>query len=62
VSPALLVVLALAPVFLANPLPGAPRPSPELVRQLETAWRARDAGHAPRTRHRNPDGTPRYGN
>jgi len=62
VSPALLVVLALAPGFLANPLPGAPPPPPELVRELEAAWRARPAGAAPRTRHRNPDGTPKYSN
>jgi uncharacterized protein len=30
--------------------------------ELQAAWAARDPGYRPRTRHLNPDGTPRYTN
>ncbi len=46
----------------AAQLPGAPPLEPDLIERLRDAWGARPAGYAPRTRHLNPDGTPRYTN
>jgi uncharacterized protein YyaL (SSP411 family) len=45
-----------------DPLPGAPAPDAELTRQFEAAWKSRDPHYRPRTRHLNPDGSPRYTN
>ncbi len=50
-----------SPDFTAA-LPGAEAPAPDLVRRLAEAWASRDPGYRPRTRHLNPDGTPRYAN
>ena len=54
-------VVGSTPPF-ANSLPGAPAPDAELVRRLMRAWAARAPGYVPRTRHLNPDGTPKYMN
>jgi uncharacterized protein YyaL (SSP411 family) len=43
-------------------LPGAIPPPPELAGELRAAWRRRPRDYRPRTRHLNPDGTPRYTN
>ncbi|HEV2064188.1 MAG TPA: thioredoxin domain-containing protein, partial [Thermoanaerobaculia bacterium] len=45
-----------------GPLPGAIPFDDVLVRRLQDAWAARPAGERPRTRHLNPDGSPRYTN
>src|SRR6478735_6799635 len=55
---AVVVVLAL----VGAPLPGAEAPSAEVTAQLAAAWQNRPAGYVPRTRHLNPDGTPKYTN
>jgi uncharacterized protein YyaL (SSP411 family) len=44
------------------PPPGAPPRDAAVVRRLRQAWDARPPGYAPRTRHRRPDGTPRWTN
>ncbi len=56
----MLVALALALVLA--PLPGAEPASPELTAQLTAAWQHRPADYSPRTRHLDPDGTPKYTN
>jgi uncharacterized protein len=43
-------------------LPGAPAYPAALAEQLRARWDARDPSYAPRTRHRRPDGSPRYTN
>ncbi len=43
-------------------LPGAPGYSSELVATLNAAWASRPAQYEPRTRHLNPDGSPKYTN
>ena len=43
-------------------LPGAPLFDPKLVSALDAAWRSRDPGYKPRTRHLLPDGSPQYTN
>jgi uncharacterized protein YyaL (SSP411 family) len=43
-------------------LPGAIPYDDALVRKLEAAWAARPPGERPRTRHLNPDGSPKYTN
>jgi hypothetical protein len=58
----MLIPLALVATLVLAPLPGAEPPSPELAARLADAWARRPAGYAPRTRHRNADGTPRYTN
>jgi uncharacterized protein YyaL (SSP411 family) len=45
-----------------GPLPGATPYDDALVRKLETAWAARPPNERPRTRHLNPDGSPKYTN
>ena len=45
-----------------GPLPGAIPYDDPLVRKLEAAWAARPPGERPRTRHLNPDGSPKYTN
>ncbi len=42
--------------------PGATPYDDALVRKLEAAWAARPPGERPRTRHLNPDGSPKYTN
>jgi uncharacterized protein YyaL (SSP411 family) len=49
-------------VLSLDRLPGAPPLDGALVARLDAAWRSRDAGYAPRTKHLRPDGTPRYTN
>jgi uncharacterized protein YyaL (SSP411 family) len=44
------------------PLPGVARPDPRLGARLAEAARPRIGPDGPRTRHRNPDGSPRYVN
>ena len=56
------MLLALVFALVLAPLPGAEAPSPEVAQQLERAWQQRPAGYTPRTRHLNPDGTPKYTN
>jgi hypothetical protein len=46
----------------AVPAPSGPEIGPELRARLEAALRAKGPGYVPRTRHRHPDGTPRYTN
>ncbi len=48
--------------FFGEPLPGAPPLDAQWVERLRTAWKARDPNYKPRTRHLNPDGSPRYTN
>jgi uncharacterized protein YyaL (SSP411 family) len=43
-------------------LPGAPPMPPDVTAQIGQAWLKRDKGYEPRTRHLEPDGTPRYTN
>jgi len=43
-------------------LPGAVPFDDALVRKLQAAWAARPPGERPRTRHLNPDGSPKYTN
>jgi hypothetical protein len=45
-----------------GPLPGATPFDDALVRRLQAAWAARPPGEKPRTRHVNPDGSPKYTN
>ncbi len=45
-----------------DPLPGAPPFDPKLISALDAAWKSRDPGYKPRTRHLLPDGSPRYTN
>ena len=45
-----------------GPLPGATPFDDALVRRLRAAWAARPPGERPRTRHLNPDGSPKYTN
>jgi len=45
-----------------GPLPGATPFDDALVRMLQAAWAARPPGERPRTRHLNPDGSPKYTN
>jgi len=45
-----------------GPLPGTIPYDDALVRKLEAAWTARPPGERPRTRHLNPDGSPKYTN
>jgi uncharacterized protein YyaL (SSP411 family) len=45
-----------------GPLPGAPPFDEALVHRLDTAWAARPPGEKPRTRHLNPEGSPKYTN
>ncbi len=45
-----------------GPLPGATPFDDALVRRLQAAWAARPPGERPRTRHLNPDGSPKYTN
>jgi len=59
--------LLLAPALAAAPLhatdirlPGATAFDAPLQARLRDAWRAQAADAAPRTSHRNPDGSPRY--
>jgi uncharacterized protein YyaL (SSP411 family) len=58
----MLTSLVLAAALVLSPLPGAEAPSTDLSTQLTAAWQSRPAGYAPRTRHLNPDGTPKYTN
>jgi hypothetical protein len=51
-----------APGFAGDPLPGAAPFDGALVGRLRAAWAARPAGYEPRTRHRTPDGAPRFTN
>jgi hypothetical protein len=53
-----------APPSASGPgsLPGAIPPAPELTDKLRVAWGRRSRDYRPRTRHLNPDGTPRYAN
>jgi uncharacterized protein len=45
-----------------GPLPGGTPFDDALVRRLQAAWAARPPGERPRTRHLNPDGSPKYTN
>jgi uncharacterized protein YyaL (SSP411 family) len=45
-----------------TPLPGAPAFGGDLSTKLDETWAARDPTYTPRTRHLNPDGTPKYVN
>jgi uncharacterized protein YyaL (SSP411 family) len=45
-----------------GPLPGATSFDDALVGKLQAAWAARPPGERPRTRHLNPDGSPKYSN
>jgi uncharacterized protein len=45
-----------------GPLPGATPFDEALMRKLQGAWAARPPGERPRTRHLNPDGSPKYTN
>jgi uncharacterized protein YyaL (SSP411 family) len=45
-----------------GPLPGATPFDDALVGKLQAAWAARPSGERPRTRHLNPDGSPKYTN
>jgi uncharacterized protein YyaL (SSP411 family) len=48
--------------FLGEPLPGAPSLDSRQVARLASAWRTRPPDYEPRTRHRSPDGSPKYTN
>jgi len=54
--------LAGSRLSFTTPLPGAPGFSRDLGAKLAEAWAARDRDDTPRTRHLNPDGTPKYVN
>jgi uncharacterized protein YyaL (SSP411 family) len=57
-----LVSVAVAAAQQAVSTPGG-EPYPEALQQaLTQAWAQRPAGYVPRTRHLNPDGTPKYTN
>jgi len=43
-------------------LPGAPPFPPDLLARLRAKWAGRDASYQPRTRHLNPDASPKYTN
>jgi uncharacterized protein YyaL (SSP411 family) len=45
-----------------EPLPGATFFPPELTAKLRDKWAARDPAYKPRTRHLQPDGSPKYTN
>src|SRR5262245_11239393 len=46
----------------AMTLPGAPKFTPELERELEAALASKGPSYAPRTRHKDPSGRARYMN
>jgi hypothetical protein len=48
--------------FFGEPLPGAPPLDSRRVEQLASAWKVRAPDYKPRTRHLNPDGSPKYTN
>ena len=47
---------------IGGPLPGAPVFDESLLDQLADVWTVRDRGYTPRTRHLQPDGSPKYTN
>ena len=47
---------------IGGPLPGAPVFDESLLDQLADAWIVRARGYTPRTRHLQPDGSPKYTN
>ena len=47
---------------IGGPLPGAPVFHESLLDELADAWIVRDRGYTPRTRHLQPDGSPKYTN
>ena len=47
---------------IGGPLPGAPVFGESLLDQLADAWIVRDPGYTPRTRHLQPDGSPKHTN
>jgi len=62
----LLVLLAAAqsppPAIVNTELPGAPPMPPAVSAAIVKAWMGREPGYRPRTRHREPDGRPKYTN
>ena len=70
VRAAVVVTVALALARLGNlpagssapPLPGTASHAPVLATALREALAAKGPGYEPRTRHRNPDGSPKYTN
>ena len=54
--------LVLLFALLTATAPGAEPASPQLAAQLTAAWAHRAPDYTPRTRHLNPDGTPKYTN
>ncbi len=57
-----LAALGFAALLSAETLPGAAPFAPGLAASLRDSWGARPAGYVARTRHRKPDGSPRYTN
>src|SRR5207249_5169304 len=70
VRAAVVVTVAVALARLGNPpagssappLPGTASRAPALETALRKALAAKGPGYEPRTRHRNPDGSPKYTN
>src|SRR5439155_78405 len=70
VRAAVMVTVAVALARLGNPpagssappLPGTASRAPALETALRKALAAKGPGYEPRTRHRNPDGSPKYTN
>jgi hypothetical protein len=57
-----LAALGCAGVLFGETLPGADPFDAGLAAKLRAAWQSRPPGYSPRTRHLEPDGSPRYTN
>jgi len=57
-----LAALGFAAILSAETLPGAAPFAPGIAASLRDSWDARPAGYVARTRHRKPDGSPRFTN
>jgi hypothetical protein len=55
-------LLGCAATLSGDTLPGAAARDADLAAKLQAAWRARQPGHAPRTRHLTQAGAPRFTN
>jgi len=62
VAPACKRAPRLGPSSAARGAPTAPETAAVLKRRLDAALHAKGPGYVPRTRHKNPDGSPRYTN